>query len=592
MNVNAATRTTATMYGSFVLFIAGMGGLLYGIDVGIISAALLYLGKTVSLTLGQTSLIVAAVLGGSMLSSLVAGLLADWLGRKPMMILSAFLFVASVALIVLSQGFVSLFLGRLLQGLSGGVIAVVVPLYLAESLNAKNRGKGAGVFQLMLTIGIVLAAVSGLYYTHAAEAAITAAAGNASLIRAAQEHAWRGMFLSIVYPGLIFFAGSFFLDETPRWLFKKGRKEAAYRALLRTSPEEEATCEMREMETLADSVGLKKTVSAAGALLQKKYVIPFLLACVILTCNQTTGINSILAYLSVILRQAGMSAQHATQGDLVVKLLNILMTVVAISLVDRRGRKFLLVLGTAGVIVALSSAALIFHGFEAKQTDIRGALQSRVSGDSLLIQSCHGLSDGASAAQPMTLSVLYSYSGGVEAPTGWKPWHAFAKLFSTSGGEKVATAICGDPAPLLHIAPEDAIPSQTLTIRHAFYGPIPSENTGWLIAMCMALFIAAFAVGPGVVVWLALSELMPTRIRSAGMGFALLLNQGTSTLIASVFFPVVGNYGYSLMFAFWAACTVVYFITAAFFLPETKGKTLEEIEAGFDKHAAEKLAAR
>ena len=568
MTASPVTRSSAAMYGNFVLFVAGMGGLLYGIDVGIISAALLYLGKTVSLTLEQTSLIVAAVLGGSMLSSLVAGILADWLGRKPMMILSGFLFVSSVVLIVVSHGFVTLFLGRLLQGLSGGVIAVVVPLYLAESLRAKNRGKGAGIFQLMLTIGIVLAAISGLYYTHAAESAIAAAAGNASLIRAAQEHAWRGMFLSIIYPGLIFFVGCFFLDESPRWLFRRGRTEAAYRTLLRASSEEEAQLQMEEMQALDDGKTAKLS-SAAGSLFQRKYVIPFVLACVILACNQTTGINSILAYLSVILRQAGMSAQHATQGDLAVKVLNSVMTVVSIALVDRRGRKFLLVAGTAGIIVALSSASLIFRNFESRQIDIHDQIQARVQGNTLSLQDCAGLAGGSKTDQPMALSVLYS----------------------DGGGDKIASAVCSDPAPMLHVSAANAGGAQGLTIKHAFYGPVPTEQTGWLIAACIGLFIASFSVGPGVVVWLALSELMPTRIRSAGMGFALLLNQGASTLIAGVFLPVVGYHGYSPMFAFWAACTVVYFLTAAFFLPETKGKTLEEIEAGFDKRGAEKLTA-
>ena len=97
----------------------------------------------------------------------------------------------------------------------------------------------------------------------------------------------------------------------------------------------------------------------------------------------------------------------------------------------------------------------------------------------------------------------------------------------------------------------------------------------------MFAFIAFFAVGPGVCVWLALSELMPTRIRSNGMSIALLINQLVSTTIAAVFLPTVGNYGYSAMFFFWSACTVIYFLTAAFLLPETKGKTLEEIEAHF-----------
>ena len=96
----------------------------------------------------------------------------------------------------------------------------------------------------------------------------------------------------------------------------------------------------------------------------------------------------------------------------------------------------------------------------------------------------------------------------------------------------------------------------------------------------------SYAVGPGVVVWLTLSELMPTRIRSTGMGIALLLNQGISTAIAGIFLPVVGNHGYASMFFFWAACTVAYYLTATFWLPETRGKSLEEIEMYFDKKPA------
>lgn len=560
-------QPVSTLYSKFVLFVAGMGGLLYGIDVGIISAALLYLGKTVNLSLEQTSLIAAAVLGGGMLSSLVAGLLADWLGRKPMVILSGFLFVASVILIVLSQGFTSLFLGRLLQGLSGGVIAVVVPLYLAESLSAKKRGQGTGIFQLMLTVGIAMAALSGSFYTSRAEAAIKAAAGNAALIHTAQEHAWRGMFLSVIYPGLIFFIGSFFLSESPRWLFRRGRIDAARRALLRTSTVEETDLQLQEMEILAAATAKGKISSAAGSLLQRKYVIPFVLACIILTCNQATGINSILAYLSVILQHAGLDARHATQGDLVVKILNTVMTVVAIALVDRRGRKFLLVLGTSGVIVALSAAALIFHNFESKQIDLRTQTQALVRDNTLALPGCNVLPGGTgNGNRPMELSVLYTYGRG----------------------DKLASATCSERPFTFRIAPANASTAHALTIEHAFYGPIPTQKTGWWIAACLALFIAAFSVGPGVVVWLALSELMPTRIRSAGMGLALLLNQGTSTLIAGVFLPVVGNHGYAPMFAFWAGCTVVYFITAAFFLPETKGKTLEEIEIIFDRSNQER----
>lgn len=118
-------------YTRYMLSIAGLGGLLYGIDIGIISAALLYLNKTINLSVQQTSFIVAAVLGGSMLSSPIAGFIADWIGRRRLMIAGGLLFVASVGIIVVSQSFAGLFLGRLLQGLSGGVIAVAVPLFLS-----------------------------------------------------------------------------------------------------------------------------------------------------------------------------------------------------------------------------------------------------------------------------------------------------------------------------------------------------------------------------------------------------------------------------------------------------------------------------
>ncbi|WP_263384648.1 sugar porter family MFS transporter [Granulicella arctica] len=546
-------------YGRYLLFISGLGGLLYGIDVGIIAAALLYLGKTISLSLEQTSIVVAAVLGGGMLSSLVAGVLADWIGRKKMMILSGLIFVASVGLIVVSQGFLPLFLGRLLQGISGGFIAVVVPLYLAECLGADVRGRGTAIFQFALTFGIVIAALTGFYFTNQAESAILAAAGNATLIRAAQDHAWRAMFLSVVYPGLLFFGGSFFLSETPRWLFRKGKTTEALNALRRSSSEDQAQLQMREMTTLAAETQAQTTSGERGSLLQRKYVIPFVLACFILSCNQTTGINSVLGFLVIILKQAGMTASHATQGDVAVKVLNCVMTLVAIAFVDRKGRRFLLKTGTAGIVISLVLGAFLFYRFESNRVDVAPKAKAAVSGNALAlpVDSALGAEVGGHA---MALTVVYN----------------------AGAGDMVATVRNDDPAPVLKLAGTATSP---LVIKQATYGPVPTEQTGWLITACLGLFIASYAFGPGVVVWLMLSELMPTRIRSVGMGIALLLNQGVSTLIAAVFLPVVGHYGYYAMFSFWAVCTVAYFLVASFFLPETKGKTLEEIEAYFDGRA-------
>ena len=557
----ATNTSSAVWYGRFLLFIAGMGGLLYGIDVGIIAAALLYLGKTINLTIEETSFIVAAVLGGSMFSSLVAGILADLFGRKKMMVVSGLMFVGSVGLIVISQAFLPLFLGRLLQGMSGGVIAVVVPLYLAECLSAKTRGQGTAIFQFMLTFGIVVAALVGLFYTQRAESVIAAAAGNAELIKAAQNHAWRGMFLSVIYPGLIFFLGGFVVSESPRWLFRRGKKDQALAALRRSCSEEEAELEIREMETLVHHQKDQKAVSGTSdSLLQRKYVIPFVIACVILACNQATGINSILGFLVVILKQAGMSASLATRGDVAVKVLNCVMTLVAVALVDKKGRKFLLTIGTGGIIIALVAAGLAFLAFESKRVDVREKVQAAVSGGGLTLPVNESTLGPAVGGRPMALTVFYSYGGG----------------------DKVETVLSNDPEPVLRIEPDPKNPNAAPVIKRAMYGPVPTEITGWLVTACLCLFIASFSVGPGVVVWLALSELMPTRIRSTGMGIALLLNQGVATGIAAVFLPTVGNFGYSAMFFFWAACTVIYFVTAAFFLPETKGKTLEEIEEYFE----------
>jgi hypothetical protein len=128
----------------------------------------------------------------------------------------------------------------------------------------------------------------------------------------------------------------------------------------------------------------------------------------------------------------------------------------------------------------------------------------------------------------------------------------------------------------------DAARKAPLRIDDALITPVPTAHNGWLVAITLFVFMAFFAIGPGVCVWLALSELMPTRIRSNGMSIALLINQAVSTTIAAVFLPTVGKHGYSTMFFGFAACTVIYFITAAVFLPETKGKTLEEIEAHFE----------
>src|SRR5215472_9917145 len=231
-------------YNRFLLIVAGLGGLLYGVDVGIIAGALPYLEATSHFSRSQLSLVVAAVLLGSVISTLFAGLLADWVGRKPMMALSGVMFVISIPMIALAHGYSLLVFGRLLQGVSGGLIGVVVPLYLAECLTATTRGKGTGVFQWLLTAGIAIAALIGLLFSFRLDH--IAKLGDPNAIFAFKNAAWRGIFWVSLPPGLLFVIGSLMLSESPRWLLRRGRKESAYTALLRSRTTEQADFELRE----------------------------------------------------------------------------------------------------------------------------------------------------------------------------------------------------------------------------------------------------------------------------------------------------------------------------------------------------------
>jgi len=580
-------------YGHLLLVVAGLGGLLYGIDVGIISGALPYLEATSRLNPNQLSFIVAAVLLGSVISTLFAGLLADWMGRKPLMIVSGAMFVASIPVIALSRGYEMLVLGRLLQGTSAGLIGVVVPLYLAECLGASSRGKGTGVFQWLLTFGFVVAGGISTYFSYRVDA--VARLGDAAQLFAFKDHAWRSIFWFSLPPGILFVLGSIVVAESPRWLFHRGKKEAALAALLRSRSGMQAALELKEMEETAHSGKANAHLGehVREALLKRKYVIPFVLACLILAFNQFTGVDSIIGYNTTILLQGGLSDVQAHWGSLFFSVANFLSTIVGVMLVDRKGRKFLLSLGTGGVIFSVLATGLFFRHIEEQQIDVRSALQSMVSANQTLNLSFDQKTADrllASKAQngkgirgtPESLVLIYSYGDFRSASNVVRTDDVVAKQIEIRRNlpNTKVEAIFSSSSPFGNL---DEARKAPLKIENALITPVPSQTNGWLVAVTLYLFMIFYALGPGVCVWLALSELMPTRIRSNGMSIALLLNRVVSTAIAAVFLPIVGKFGYSVMFFFFAGCTVVYFITAAFFLPETKGKTLEEIEEYFER---------
>jgi MFS family permease len=581
-------------YNAFLLLVAGLGGLLYGVDVGIIGGAYPYLAATSSLTPPQLSYIVAAVLLGSVFSTLFAGLLADWMGRKPLMILSGVAFAISIPIIALSQGFDPLFFGRLLQGISGGFIGIVVPLYLAECLGASNRGRGTAIFQWMLTLGIVAAALVGMYYSYRVQS--VAAASDAATLFAFKKQAWRNIFWVSLPPGILFILGSLAVSESPRWLFLRGRRDRAHAALLRSRSPQQAELELNEMVEASHQNSQKSAGQRTRErLLQRKYVIPFLLALVILSCNTATGINSIVGYNAGILMQSGLSDLQAHWGYVLFTTINFLMTMVGMFLVDRKGRKFLLIVGTSGIIVSLIGVGTLFLRTEKLNVDSGAQLQSLVTSNQDLtlhfdpaaaqkLLAGSGAGGAAIDSNHASLAIIYSY-GDFTATTNYaRSDDTAAAPIRIDRAESIpdnsVESFFQNP-----FADLNAARTAPLRIQKALIAQIPDTSHGWIVALWLYLFVAFYAMGPGVCVWLALSELMPTPIRSNGMSIALVSNQLVSTTLAAIFLPFVSKHGYSSIFFLFAAFTVVYFITAAFFLPETKGKTLEEIEAHFEGRA-------
>ena len=393
-------------------------------------------------------------------------------------------------------------------------------------------------------------------------------------------------------------AGSLLVSESPRWLFRRGNSEGALAALLRSRTPRQAATELREMEETAHVISSQRTAGekVRESLLRRKYVIPFLLACLILSCNTATGVNSMIGYNTGILLQSGLSDLQAHWGYVAFTFVNFLMTMVGMSLVDRKGRRFLMIMGTSGIIVSMLSVGAMFLRTEKASVDCRSVLQAAVGADQALtvhfdkaeaerLLAAVSHAGGDIRADRASFAIIYSYGDFTASTSYVRSDDTGAAPLTITRASCVPTnkvdAFFKNPVGNL-----DAAQTAPLVIKKAPIGAVPNPGHGWLVAMGLYVFMAFYASGPGVCVWLALSELMPTRIRSNGMSVALVLNQLVSTTLAAIFLPFVSKYGYSSMFFMFAGFTVIYFLTVTFLLPETKGKTLEEIEAHFAGQAA------
>jgi MFS transporter, SP family, solute carrier family 2 (myo-inositol transporter), member 13 len=274
-------------------------------------------------------------------------------------------------------------------------------------------------------------------------------------------------------------------------------------------------------------------------------------------------------------------------------------TLAGAMLVDRVGRKFLLALGSGGIVVTLVATGVVFHRTERQRTDCAAAIQRMVSADQTVsivfnqtvadrLLTSANVRGRSLAGRPATLVIIYSFGTFRAATIAVRSDDpAVARLELSRENCLPANRVVAFFSHPFGSLPEAR--QAPLRIERALVTPVPDKGTGWLTLLCLCGFIGFYASGPGVCVWLALSELMPTRIRSNGMSFALLINQSVSTAIAAFFLPMVGQFGYAIMFFLFAGCTIVYFFAAVFLLPETKGLTIEQIERRFDKTSKEDL---
>ena len=302
----------------FVMIFAGIGGILYGYDIGVINGVLLFITRDIPMDDVQIGLIVGAILIPSAIAIIITGKLADWFGRKKMLIVSAIVFLISVWMLVEANTYQMVLYSRWLQGLAVGVITIVVPLYLAETIPTHLRGRGVGLFQLFLTAGILLGTMANY------------------LLAGTKD--WRLMFATAAIPALILLIGAFFLPNSPRWLLLNGKKDKALKVLSLMNPfniaqqECEHICGVIE----ADNKKLGKSWDQFFvALTKRQFLIPFLIVLAVAILNQTTGINSILQFVAVIIANSGASkGASALVGANIITGFNFLITIIALFLVD------------------------------------------------------------------------------------------------------------------------------------------------------------------------------------------------------------------------------------------------------------------
>lgn len=446
---------------TFLAIIAALGGFLFGYDTAIISGTIGLVKTQYNLSAVMEGWYVSSALVGTILGVSVAGILSDKFGRKNMLLMSGIFFALSAIGCAMSGSFNGLVVYRLIGGMGVGVASMLSPLYISEIAPAKNRGRLVALYQLAITLGILVAYFANAYLLGLSTSeSLIDSTGMTNKIFV--DEVWRAMLGSETLPALIFLLLLLTIPKSPRWLAMKGKKEQAKNILLRFVSEKEANEEILNVETvLAKESGGFKTVFSG----------PFKLAMIIgislAVLSQVTGINAIIYYGPKILEEGGLQLGEALGGQVVIGFVNVLFTFIALWKIDDLGRKPLLTYGIIGIIISLVVIGLLFY-FEVNNT--------------------------------------------------------------------------------------------------------------YLLMTFILTFIACFAFSFGPVLWVLLSEIYPLKIRGAAMSVATMAVWVGATFVGQMTPWFLENLKPSGTFWFFAVCMIPALYLAIKVLPETKGKTLEEIE--------------
>jgi sugar porter (SP) family MFS transporter len=502
--------------------IVALGGFLMGFDASVISGVVGFIQVEFSLTSLQVGWCVSSLSLTATLGMMLSGPLSDRVGRRPVLKIAAALFAVSAVASALAPGFLSLVIARMIGGLGVGAALVIAPMYIAEMAPPESRGRMVSFNQLNIVIGISAAFFSNYLILTLGQ---SGAAWSEALGLA--QWNWRWMLGIETLPAILYFFALAMVPESPRWLAMRGRDAEARAVLDRVSGPAQAE---RDLAVVKDSIVAEAKLGRVSvrALLHPSLRLVMTIGITVGILQQITGINSVFFYAPMIFEQSGIGTNAAFLQAALVGLVNLVFTVVAMSLIDRFGRRPLLGFGLGGIAVCM---LLLAYGF--------GTASYRL--DDAAIQ---GLPAGLDHQQISTLAgKTYDsdtqFRGAVSGAVG-------AEAYKKFESQLVSSAIEINPV---------------------------------LVLLGILGFVASFAVSIGPVMWVLFSELFPNRIRGIAISFVGLVNSAVAFLVTLVFPWQLETLGSSGTFLIYGLFAVVGLVLVMRILPETKGQSLEALEA-------------